>query len=294
MSNRIFKAVDHSWLVRGDGAFRIAKAPTRSPDGPHDKGDCERRLAEWTLRLDRLQHLFYAQDERSLLVIFQAMDAAGKDSTIRAVMSGVNPAGCQVHSFKQPSVEEYSHDFLWRATQRLPERGRIGVFNRSHYEDVLIARVHPELLARQRTPMPNRLDKLWKERFESIRDFERHLARNGVVILKFFLHVSKAEQKRRFLARLEDPQKYWKFEEGDVHERAHWRSYQHAYEAAINATASDHAPWYAIPADDKPYLRMNVAEIIVRTLESLKLKYPTIDAKQRRRFDEMRGYLEKG
>lgn len=294
MAKRIFKAVDSSCLVPFDNSYDIVKAPTRPPDDAPDKASCERRLSELTARLDALQHVFYAQDQRALLLIFQAMDAAGKDSTVRAVLSGVDPAGCTVHAFKQPSMIELEHDFLWRAARHLPSRGRFGVFNRSYYEDILIVRVHPEILAGRKQMLPRDLSRLWRERQESIRDFERHLARNGMVILKFFLHVSKAEQKRRFLARLENPRKNWKFSESDVQERGHWRSYQNHYEEALNATSRRHAPWYSIPADDKIWMRMKVAEIIVDTLESLDLRYPELPASQRARFDEMRGYLEKG
>lgn len=286
-------AVDHPCRLPFNGEWRIGRAPTAPPEDAPPTHECERRLAELTQRIDHLQHRFYAESRRSLLLIFQGMDASGKDSTVRAVLSGVDPAGVDVHSFKEPTPEELGHDFLWRAARRLPGLGRIGVFNRSYYEDVLIARVHPELLDGRRIELPRRLDKLWEERFESIAGFERHLARNGVVILKFFLHVSKAEQRLRFLARLENPQKFWKFSEGDVRERDYWRKYQGAYEQALNATAHRHAPWYSIPADDKLYLRMIVAEIVVATLENLKLGYPELDDAQRRRFAQMRRYLKK-
>ncbi len=292
MSERLPEAVEHPCGLPFDGSWRIAKAPTVPPDGAPPTHDVERRLAELTQRIDHLQHRFYAESRRSLLLIFQGMDASGKDSTVRAVLAGVDPAGVDVHSFKEPTHEELAHDFLWRAARRLPELGRIGVFNRSYYEDVLIARVHPDLLKGRRIELPKRLDKLWKERFESIRAFEKHLAGNGAVILKFFLHVSKSEQRRRFLARLEDPQKYWKFSESDVRERDYWRKYQSAYEEALNATSRRHAPWYVIPADDKLYLRMTVAEIVVATLEALNPAYPALDKGQSRRFGQMRRYLK--
>ena len=216
----------------------------------------------------------------------------GKDGTIRAVMSGVNPAGCQVSSFKVPSKEEIDHDFLWRTTKRLPERGRIGIFNRSYYEEVLVVRVHPEYLKGQRLPEIPPLEQLWTERYESIREHEKHLARNGTVILKFWLNVSHAEQKERFLSRLDEPEKNWKFSSGDVRERGFWKDYMRAYEDALNATSRPWAPWYAIPADSKSYMRMCVAEIVVATLKGLGLHYPAADAKEQARFDEMRALLE--
>jgi PPK2 family polyphosphate:nucleotide phosphotransferase len=294
MSRRIPIATDHRYRLPFDGSFNIRKAPTAPPEGGLSTDACEKRLAELTQKLDHLQHLFYAHGRQALLLVFQGMDASGKDSTVRAVLSGVDPAGVDVTTFKEPSTEELAHDFLWRAASRLPQRGRFGVFNRSYYEDVLIARVHPQLLDTRHVDLPKHRDKLWAERFESIRDFEKHLARNGVVILKFFLHVSRAEQRRRFIARLDDPQKHWKFSESDVREREYWRDYQAAYEEALRATACEHAPWYAVPADDKPFLRMTVAEIIVNTLQDLDLRYPEIKGTQRRRFGQMRSYLRKG
>jgi PPK2 family polyphosphate:nucleotide phosphotransferase len=215
------------------------------------------------------------------------MDAAGKDSTIRAVMSGINPAGCQVYSFKQPTPEELDHDFLWRTTRCLPEKGRIGIFNRSYYEEVLIVRVHPQFLDNQKLPDPVVPDKLWKERYESICDHEKHLARNGMVILKFWLNVSKEEQRQRFLSRLEEPHKNWKFSEADLKERQFWPEYMQAFEDTLNSTSKPWAPWYAIPADDKPYMRLSVAEIIVESLKSLNLKYPTVNDLEKRRFLEL-------
>src|ERR1700741_3043188 len=216
-----------------------------------EKADAKTMLASGVQRLAALQEKLYAQDRWAVLAIFQAMDAAGKDGAIKHVMSGINPQGCQVHSFKTPSHEELDHDFLWRIAKALPERGRIGIFNRSHYEDVLIARVHPQRLARQRLPKELMTKDVWEERFKSIRDFERHLARNGVLVLKFFLHVSKEEQRRRFLARLDEPAKRWKFEMSDVAERTFWDKYQLAYEDMIRNTSRPEAPWFVVPADHK-------------------------------------------
>ena len=235
--------------------------------------------------------MLYAHDRYAILLIFQAMDAAGKDSTIRSVMSGINPAGCQVFSFKQPTPEELDHDFLWRSAKRLPERGRIGIFNRSYYEEVLVVRVHPEYLKTQKLPDDVDLKNIWQQRYASICDHEKHLARNGTIILKFWLNVSKAEQRRRFLARIDEPRKNWKFSAADVDERKFWRDYMAAYEAAINATSRPWAPWYAIPADDKPFMRLCVAEIIAQCLQKLKLKYPTVGAREKARFAELRVML---
>ena len=282
------------WLVPFDGSFRTGKAPTEPPADAPDKDECKSRLAGLVKELEELQHILYAHDRHSVLLIFQAMDAAGKDSTIRAVLSGVDPAGCQIYSFKSPSVEDLSHDFLWRTTRCLPEKGRIGVFNRSYYEEVLIVRVHPDLLKAERVPnLPKKQRRIWEERYESIREHERHLARNGTVILKFWLNVSKKEQRKRFLARLEEPEKNWKFNAGDVGEREHWKDYMRAYEDALNATSRPWAPWYSIPADDKAYMRVCVAEIIVKTFKQLDLHYPRLDAKERARFSKIRRYLKK-
>ena len=229
-------------------------------------------------RMEELQAMLYAQGRWSLLLIFQAMDAAGKDGTIKHVMSGVNPEGCQVHSFKAPSPTELQHDFLWRTTEALPERGHIGIFNRSYYEEVLVVRVHPKVLEGQLVP-PQLIGKdIWKERFEDIHSFERHMARNGTVIRKFFLNLSKKEQKKRFLARLDEPEKHWKFSEADIHEREYWDDYQDAYEDMIRHTASKHAPWYVVPADNKWFTHLVVAAAIVETLEELGLSYPKVDA----------------
>jgi len=286
-------ANDPTYRVPGDGSFRVASAPTAPPTDAPPKKTLRKQLAREVERIAKLQRILYAHDRHALLLVFQAMDAAGKDGTIRAVMSGVNPVGCQVHSFKQPSPEELDHDFLWRTACRLPERGRIGIFNRSYYEEVLVVRVHPEYLAAQRLPEAPPLDALWEERFQSIRDHEAHLARNGTVIRKFWLHVSREEQRRRFLARIDEPEKNWKFATGDVEEREHWDAYMHAYEEALRATSTEAAPWYAIPADDKPYMRVTVARIVREALESLDLRYPKASARERAHFAEIRARLER-
>ncbi len=232
-------------------------------------------LNESRERLGKAQELLYASDTRSVLIVLQAIDAAGKDGTIRHVMSGVNPQGCQVFSFKKPSAEELDHNFLWRHMKSLPERGRIGIFNRSYYEDVLVVKVHPEWLGPGQPANPEK--RFWKERYEDINHFEQHLTRNGTVVLKFFLHLSKKEQRRRFLERLDDPSKHWKFSAADLGERAHWKKYRAAYEDALAATSTRHAPWFVIPADRKFVARALVADIIVSTIESLGLSYPTPD-----------------
>ncbi|HEV2393248.1 MAG TPA: polyphosphate kinase 2 family protein [Verrucomicrobiae bacterium] len=233
-------------------------------------------LEEGVARLSELQARLYAQNQWGLLLIFQAMDAAGKDGTIKHVMSGVNPQGCQVYSFKVPSDEELSHDFLWRTAKCLPERGRIGIFNRSYYEEVLVVRAHPELLDRQRLPRQCVTKDIWSERFESIESFERHLHRNGFIVRKFFLHLSKEEQCRRLLSRLDEPEKMWKFSVADVEERKLWKDYQKAYEETIQRTATAKAPWYVVPADHKWFTRLVVAEVVVDALEGLGLSYPKV------------------
>ncbi len=238
------------------------------------------------------QDLLYAEDRHSLLLVFQAMDAAGKDGTIKHVMSGVNPQGCQVYSFKKPSSEELDHNFLWRYMKSLPERGRIGIFNRSYYEDVLIVRVHPELLEQQRLPLGKRGKSFWKERYEDINAFEQHLVRNGTVILKFFLNVSRDVQKARFLERLERPDKHWKFSTADLAERAYWDDYQEAYEKALSATSTEIAPWYVVPADHKWATRAIVADVISTTLLSMGLKYPEPTAAQLAELQKARAELE--
>jgi PPK2 family polyphosphate:nucleotide phosphotransferase len=246
------------------------------------KEHAEETLQQQVARTSELQDKLYAQDTWSLLLIFQAMDAAGKDSAIKHVMSGVNPQGCEVHSFKAPSERELQHDFLWRTTRVLPERGHIGIFNRSYYEEVLVVRVHPELLKGQRLPPTLVTDDLWDERFEDIRSFERHMTRSGTAIRKFFLHVSKQEQKKRFLERLDEPEKNWKFSPSDVRERKCWSDYQDAYEALIRNTATKHAPWHVVPADHKWFTHLVISTVIVDALESLHLDYPKVDPQKRK------------
>ena len=282
------------WMVPTDGSFRLGQARCEPPpDAPGEKA-ARKALKKQVERLDDLQRRLYADDRHAVLLVFQAMDAAGKDSTIRAVFTGVNPSAFQVTPFKQPSANELDQDFLWRTTRALPQRGRIGVFNRSYYEEVLVVRVHPEYLGAQRLPpevMPARLDELWAQRYESIVEHERHLARNGTVILKFWLNVSHGEQKRRFLSRLDVPEKNWKFSAGDVEERRFWPQYMAAYEDALRHTSKPWAPWFAIPADDKPFMRLAVARIVADTLDSMGLRYPEVDAAKRARFEEMRQRL---
>ena len=265
------------YRVTDGDKFRLKHFDTADTQGLDLKDESSELLKQSVERLSDLQRRLYAQDEWSLLLIFQAMDAAGKDGTIRHVMSGVNPQGCQVFSFKTPSSEELDHDFLWRTNKALPERGRIGIFNRSYYEEVLVVRVHPELLAKQKVPHELSGKHFWKKRFEDIAALETHLHRSGTVVRKFFLHLSKDEQKKRFLSRLEEPDKNWKFSDGDVRERERWDSYMKAYEDAIRHTASEHAPWFVVPADNKWFARLVVAHAVVDTLDSLKLEYPTVD-----------------
>ena len=259
---------------------------------PSNKEAAQAVLKEGVEILSELQDKLYAQDRWAVLLIFQAMDAAGKDSTIKHVMSGVNPQGCQVTAFKAPSAEELDHDYLWRCQRHLPERGRIGIFNRSYYEETLVVRVHPELLARQSLP-PQRLGpQIWQERFHDIRHFEAYLGRNGVVVRKFFLHVSKQEQKKRFLKRLDEPEKHWKFSAADVRERGHWQAYMHAYEEMIQHTASGEAPWYVVPADHKWFTRLVVAAAVIDTLLSLDLHYPSVSPEMRNDLEAARRELE--
>ncbi len=287
----MFDALPHPYLVPADHSFRSDLAPTKPPKSSPGKKLCEKHLQKSIKVLDDLQRRLYADDRFSVLLIFQAMDAAGKDGTIRAVTQGINPAGCQVFSFKQPSHLELDHDFLWRTTCRLPERGRIGIFNRSYYEEVLVVRVHPEFLKSQKLPMPLG-PHIWEERYESIRSHEQHLARNGTIILKFWLNVSKEEQRKRLLSRLTEPEKHWKFSKKDLEERKLWKPYMAAYDAAVNATSRPWAPWYVIPADNKPFMRMCVAGIITQTLENLNLKYPTISKAQTQTFGKLRKQLQ--
>ena len=255
------------------------------------KEGAAKALAAGVERLAELQERLYAQDNWSVLLIFQAMDAAGKDSTIKHVMSGVNPQGCEVYSFKAPTSHELDHDFLWRTTRCLPERGRIGIFNRSYYEETLVVRVHPEFLAGQKVPPGLITKNIWRERFEDINALEKYASRNGIAIRKFFLHVSKEEQKRRFLSRLDEPEKNWKFSSADVQERQHWDDYMEAYEETIRNTATQHAPWHVVPADHKWFTRLVVAEAVIETLESLDLKYPAISDSTRRELAAARKTL---
>ncbi|HYK77466.1 MAG TPA: polyphosphate kinase 2 family protein [Daejeonella sp.] len=263
--------------VCGDKKIELSNYSS-SYSAHYSKEDSAKALNKYKLEMEELQEKLYATNRYSLLIIFQAMDAAGKDSAIEHVMSGVNPQGCQVYSFKQPNAEEYKHDFLWRHYKNLPEKGRIGIHNRSHYENVLICKVHPELVLKEGIANISTLDSLnphfWKARYESILDFEKHLFRNGTILIKFFLHISKDEQKKRFLSRIDDPLKNWKFSAFDVEERKYWHEYMKAYEEAINATATKDSPWYIIPADKKWFARLAIGEIIADTLKSLDLKLP--------------------
>jgi PPK2 family polyphosphate:nucleotide phosphotransferase len=287
----MFEGPASRYRVPYDGSFDIDDAPTEAPGKAPDKQELQDELEETVERMAELQGRLYATDHASVLLIFQAMDAAGKDGTIKAVLSGVNPAGCQVFAFKAPSDQELDHDFLWRHAMCLPERGRIGIFNRSWYEEVLVVRVHPEYLDRQRLPWRPDGKALWEERLESIADFERHLARNGTAVVKFFLNVSKDEQRKRLEERIVDPTKNWKVEPGDVYERARWDEYQKAYQSALRATSKPWAPWYAIPADDKAWMRLQVAKVVADTLESLPLD-PPLDPESSAKLDEARRALE--
>ncbi len=255
------------------------------------KPDAQKLQQQQTQQLTELQDKLYAQDHRALLLIFQAMDAAGKDSTIKHVMSGVNPQGCQVFSFKAPSTEELDHDFLWRTSRCLPQRGNIGIFNRSYYEEVLVVRVHPEVLQKERIPAELVSKKIWKHRFEDIVAFERYLTRNGIAVRKFFLHLSREEQRARFLQRLEEPEKNWKFSAADVRERQRWDDYQHAYENMIRHTATRHAPWFVVPADHKWFTRLVVSFVVVDALKEMKLAYPTVDATARKQLQAAKAAL---
>jgi PPK2 family polyphosphate:nucleotide phosphotransferase len=272
--------------------FRLKDIAPGDTGSLKSKRDAVGLLQEGVSTLSDLQEKLYAQNRWALLLIFQAMDAAGKDSTIKHVMSGVNPQGCQVYSFKAPSAEELDHDWMWRTSRCLPERGRIGIFNRSYYEEVLVARVHSEVLAKQRMPPSLVTEDIWEERFEDINALERYLTRNGVVIRKFFLHVSKKEQKKRFLERLEEPEKNWKFSETDVHERRYWGAYMDAYEDMIRHTSAEHAPWYVVPANHKWFTRLVVSAAIVGALEELELAFPKVDAERLAHLAAARKILE--
>jgi PPK2 family polyphosphate:nucleotide phosphotransferase len=312
-------SVDHPFRIGFDGGFSAARASTVPEKAALSGKETARRLEAALERIDELQRRLYADRRFAVLLIFQAMDAAGKDGTIRAVFRGVDPAGCFVHAFKQPTLEEQEHDFLWRTSLRLPKKGHIAIFNRSYYEEVLAVRVHPEWLAAQRVDgvPPARpegrarpggaksilgrpgdrletsdLDALWASRFHAIREHERHLRASGTVILKFWLNISRDEQRRRFLSRLDEPEKHWKFSEADVRERGHWDDYMRAYEAALGATSRAWAPWYAIPADDKPYMRMSVAETLARALQDLDLAYPPSPEMDAARIEALRKQLK--
>ena len=284
--------VKNEYMVPFDGSFEVGKSPTSPPPDQNDKKSNKKLLKSLVTEFRDLQRMLYAHDRYSVLLIFQAMDAGGKDSTIRKVLTGVNPAGFQVSSFGVPSDEELDHDFLWRTTKRLPQRGRIGVFNRSYYEEALVVRVHPEILAGQKLPDEARPADIWQQRFESFRQYEQHLARNGTLILKFWLNVSKEEQRIRFLSRLDEPEKWWKFKAGDVEERRYWDDYMAAFEELLNATSRPWAPWYAIPADSKPFMRRLVAEIIVSSLKQLPIVYPAVNKEDMDEFEQMRQVLE--
>ena len=281
------------FLISEGSRVELKDHPTDFTGDYTDKEQAKKDLEKNVKRIGELQDAMYAQDVYSLLIVFQAMDAAGKDSTIEHVMTGINPQGCSVVSFKQPSAEELDHDFLWRCARAVPERGKIGVFNRSHYEEVLVVRVHPQILQSQRLPESVKNDKkIWEKRYKQIRNFEDGLAENGTQILKFFLHVSKDEQKKRFLARIEEPEKNWKFSAGDAKERALWDDYMKAYTDAIAGTSTGNAPWYIIPADKKWFMRLAVSQAIVEKMESMNLAYPTVSDAEKADLEEARRLLE--
>ena len=280
--------------VREGNKIDLKEWTTRVDPYYRSKKQYKKILREHITEMSALQNLLYASNSYAVLIIFQGMDAAGKDSAIKHVMSGVNPQGCEVHSFKHPSMEELEHDFLWRTTRYLPERGRIGIFNRSYYEEVLIVRVHPEILHSEGLPKELLDEKtIWRDRYRSIVDLENHLYRNGTRIVKFFLHVSKDEQRRRFLARIDEPDKNWKFSRGDLEERKFWNDYIKAYEACLSATSSREAPWYVVPADDKKNARLIISRTIVDTLHGLKMAYPELSKKQQKELRELRRLLTK-
>jgi PPK2 family polyphosphate:nucleotide phosphotransferase len=280
------------FIVTKGKSFKLKDHPTARENWKASKKETKKLLEKGTGLLADQQEKLYAQDQRGVLLIFQAMDAAGKDGAIKHVMSGINPQGCQVYSFKSPSPEELDHDFLWRTTKSLPERGRIGIFNRSYYEEVLVVRVHPEYLQKQKLPPELVTKDIWKDRFEEINAFERYLARNGYVIRKFFLNVSKKEQKRRFLERLEQEEKNWKFSLADAKERGFWEKYMEAYEDMIQHTATPHAPWVVVPADDKPLARLIVAAAVVDAMQDMKLSYPKVSEAQKAELAAARKALE--
>ena len=288
------KIKSKAFRVQQDEKVELEKWPTLVEPAYKSKKHYKKLLKKRVKKLSELQHLHYASNRYSVLLIFQAMDAAGKDGAIRHVMSGVNPQGCQVFSFKHPSATELEHDFLWRTSQCLPERGRIGIFNRSYYEEVLIVRVHPEILLSQGLPDGLVDDEvIWLERYRSIVDMENHLYRNGTRIIKFFLHISEEEQRKRFLDRIDDPEKNWKFSQADIEERKFWKHYMQAYEACMNATSTKNAPWYVVPADDKKNARLIISKIILDTFKELKMSYPETDAKRRKELLSIRQQLSK-
>jgi len=287
------QSVVKAFRVKDGEGFRLSRIDPADTLGMKSKDDAAETVAQGVERLSALQEKLYAQDRWAVLLVFQALDAAGKDSTIKHVMSGVNPQGCEVYSFKAPSNEDLDHDFFWRAAKCLPQRGRIGIFNRSYYEEVLVVRVHPELLAREKLPEAVVTKDLWKERFQDIVAFERHLGRNGTLILKFFLHVSRAEQRRRFLERLDKPSKNWKFSAADLAERQHWNAYMDAYEEMIRHTATAAAPWHVVPADHKWFTRLVVVETITAALDRLDLGFPTVPPGERKALKAARVELER-
>ena len=293
MSHRDFRALARPYIVRDGRRFHLKNYDPRGP-GEHRAHDGAKKFLKKSVQaLSELQEKLYAQDRWGVLLIFQAMDAAGKDSAIKHVMSGVDPKGCQVYSFKSPSAEELDHDFMWRTSKCLPERGRIGIFNRSYYEETLVVRVHPEYLGHEKLPSELVTPRIWRERYQDINAFERYLTRNGYVIRKFFLNVSRAEQRRRFLERLDQPEKHYKFSMGDLAERERWRSYMTAYEDTIRATATPHAPWVVIPADNKKFARTVVAAAVIDALQALKLAFPRLDSEQKADLTTARQMLQR-
>jgi PPK2 family polyphosphate:nucleotide phosphotransferase len=286
--------MNHDKLIVPPGKkIKLKDYDTSYTDKFKSKEEAREKLRDDIKKMAKLQDVLYADNRHGLLLIFQALDAAGKDGTIKHVMSGINPQGCQVYSFKSPSAEELDHDYLWRCSSKVPEKGRIGIFNRSYYEEVLVTRVHPEFLAKQSLPDIKNPDKLWKRRFEEIVGFEKYLTRNGINVLKFFLNVSKKEQKKRFLDRINTPEKNWKFSSTDVKERQHWDEYHDAYEDMFNNTSTDFAPWYIIPADNKWFIRTAVADIIVKKLKELDLRYPEVTEEHKAELIKAKEMLEK-
>jgi PPK2 family polyphosphate:nucleotide phosphotransferase len=292
IAKKALKLAD-AFKVRHADSFRLKDFDPADTRGIHSKEKADQLLQQSVAVLRDLQEKLYAQDQWAVLLIVQAMDAAGKDSLIKHVMPGVNPQACEVSSFKQPSTEELNHDFLWRTARRLPERGKIGIFNRSYYEEVLVVRVHQQYLQKQHLPPELVTQKIWKERFRDIRNFEEYLTRNGVVIRKFFLHVSREEQKRRFLARLEEPEKNWKFSEADVHERKYWDDYMNAYEDMIRHTSTPGAPWYVVPADHKWFTHIAASVALIQTLEEIDLQLPKLDKTRLKQLDQAKQLLLK-